>query len=263
MYFAQGDVKEGVISLAGDVAFFATLGASKIATTSANGARAVTALRVTTIGAQGFIAGARSKQAYFAIQQGDYLAAGAYMGEALLRFIGVGKGIVDQMKAIQAARAAKVAGTAKAANVTQALPKGAIITEISPTRFALRDSTNPFLHIDGHLRSDGELTFSIITKLNGTYGVVRAKELFAAMMKHFGDRVKSIKAVWSSEIEMGDNLDAFNSAVRAGKTARQAAFDTWTGQQAKAAGFTAVGRIVPAGDEGNYIDVLVEFIRSR
>jgi hypothetical protein len=103
MAFAQDGAEEGFISLAGDAAFFATFGASKVATTSAAGARA---LRVTAVGVQGGIGAYRSQQAYFAIQHDDYVSAAGYMGEAMLRFIGVSKGIVDEMKDLQAARAA-------------------------------------------------------------------------------------------------------------------------------------------------------------
>lgn len=109
MTFAQDGAKEGFISLAGDVAFFATFGASKLATTSVAGART---LRITAGGAQGLIGAARSSQAYFAVQDGEYVKAGGYMGEALLRFIGVRKAIVDELKGIQAARAARLAQAA-------------------------------------------------------------------------------------------------------------------------------------------------------
>jgi RHS repeat-associated protein len=73
---------------------------------------------------------------------------------------------------------------------------------------------------------------------------LRGKQMFADVMDHFGDRVKSITGYW----RYGDNLGAFNDAVANGESLGSAARGTWTGQRAAEHGFSRV-KIVQA-DEG-------------
>lgn len=73
---------------------------------------------------------------------------------------------------------------------------------------------------------------------------LRGKKMFADVMDHFGDRVKSIQGYW----KYGDNLGAFNDAVANGKSLGSAAKGTWTGRRAAEYGFARV-KVIQA-DEG-------------
>lgn len=77
------------------------------------------------------------------------------------------------------------------------------------------------------------------------------------ILDHFSGRFRAIRRSWS----FGDNLDAFNKAIRNGKSATDATFETWTGQQAAEHGYThAVVRNLE-GSPGNYAKVNITFMR--
>jgi hypothetical protein len=53
-------------------------------------------------------------------------------------------------------------------------------------------------------------------------------------MEAFGWNLKGVRGTW---IDIGDNFNAFKSAVEAGSTLEQAAFQTFTGHRAAKCGF--------------------------
>jgi hypothetical protein len=59
-------------------------------------------------------------------------------------------------------------------------------------------------------------------------------QMFSDALMFFGDKVKSIAGVWAD----GDNLKAFNDALKAGLSKSDAIFSTPTGKWAKSNGFT-------------------------
>jgi hypothetical protein len=65
---------------------------------------------------------------------------------------------------------------------------------------------------------------------------LRGKELFDEAMEHFKGKFQIIQGTWIS----GDNLEAFQKSLSEGKTAEEAAFQTWTGKQAFRHGYTKV-----------------------
>ncbi|MGH2531426.1 MAG: hypothetical protein ACRDJW_03870 [Thermomicrobiales bacterium] len=85
--------------------------------------------------------------------------------------------------------------------------------------------------------------------------ILRGKKQFRAMLKHFGGKVKGIRGAWSYE----DNLAKFNALTAAGKSAKQAALGTWTGEQDAAAGFAKVPVRNLEGKPGSYTKVDVLF----
>ena len=89
------------------------------------------------------------------------------------------------------------------------------------------------------------LTFSIIAKLiDSSRGAVSGKQLFAAMIAHFGSsNIREIKAIWVDNPGMDDNLNAFNhwtDPSLGGLSREEAATKTWTGQRAVESGFPNV-----------------------
>lgn len=96
-YFVKHDYVEGTISLAGDVAFFLSLGGTKL-------------IRIAAIAIEAGIGGARAAQGVYALQEGKNAQAAGYFGEAMLRFIGVSAGAINELKLAQAAKAAARAG---------------------------------------------------------------------------------------------------------------------------------------------------------
>lgn len=100
-------------------------------------------------------------------------------------------------------------------------------------------------YIAGSVDENGMMSFAIRTKNSeGKHfqPYFRAKELFTAMMEHFGGRVVSVEDHWigSRDGSPSTNLDLFEQALNQGKTEKEAALDTWTGQRMLDYGFTKV-----------------------
>ena len=75
-----------------------------------------------------------------------------------------------------------------------------------------------------------ELDFSIPYDLKGK-GI--GTQMFQNALETFGSEVKKIRGLWTS----GDNLAAYNNAIRAGKSTEEAIFSTPSGKWAKANGY--------------------------
>jgi hypothetical protein len=83
---------------------------------------------------------------------------------------------------------------------------------------------------------------------------VTGKELFAAMMAHFGGKVKIIESNWSRASGLTTNIDLLNRATGAGLSVEDAAPLTWTGLRASDYGYdkVIVVHALPQGAQGNY-----------
>jgi len=133
--------------------------------------------------------------------------------------------------------------------------------------------------VDAYLGRRGELSFEMYTKIGGRYSKLRADYEMQNIMKHFGDKVKAIEAEWTTAFGSDhSNLDLFNDAVEAAmnkadiagldeispELLETAAWNTWTGKQAKKYGFTVIESIgTIASDDPNllYREVNVRFRR--
>ena len=108
------------------------------------------------------------------------------------------------------------------------------------------------------------LRFEIIAQLaTGERGSVSGKQLFAAMMAHFGAAVRIIEGNWNRASSMTTNLDQLNRATAAGLSIEDAAPLTWTGLRASEHGYDKVTVIhaLPQMAQGNYDSVRVHFSR--
>ncbi len=101
------------------------------------------------------------------------------------------------------------------------------------------------------------LHVTLRTKLeDGTRSsVLRGKEQFALILKHFAGRFTIIRGNW----QFGDNLAAFNQFVKAGLSPPEAALQTKSGQWAQAAGYDKVEVLALVGQAGDYASVKVNF----
>ena len=88
---------------------------------------------------------------------------------------------------------------------------------------------------------------------------ISGREMFDRVMEHFGDRVNGVQGYWV----YGDNLAAFNAAVRGGDPLRSAARGTWTGRQAARYGFTRVKILVADENLDGFTRVSAMFRRER
>ena len=103
-----------------------------------------------------------------------------------------------------------------------------------------------------HLDNDGVLNLYIV----GGEGTPRGGAMFNEAMQAFGTNVKAVRGTWIGHGELSSNFDSFKSALAAGKSPEEAAFDTFTGKMAKRHGF-AKATIVTNTPE----HVVVEFTR--
>ncbi|MCW3844736.1 HINT domain-containing protein [Micromonospora yasonensis] len=106
------------------------------------------------------------------------------------------------------------------------------------------------------LDSDGIIT--LMMQRNGG-SPMSGREMFDRVMAHFGDRVNGIQGYWV----YGDNLAAFNAAVRNGDPLRSAARGTWTGRQAARYGFTRVKILIADENLDGFTKVSAMFRRER
>ena len=108
----------------------------------------------------------------------------------------------------------------------------------------------------------GLLWFEIVAKVaNRDRGSVSGKELFAAMMSHFGSKIKIIEGNWNAVGGLVDNLDQFNRAVAAGLSQEDAAALTWTGLRASECGFNRITIEYANASMGKFDEVRVHFRR--
>lgn len=140
-------------------------------------------------------------------------------------------------------------------------PNLTVVVVATATTFRAEDGTDPRFFIFATLIS-GVLRFEVVAKLvNGDRGSVSGKELFAAMMSHFGGKVRIIEGNWSRASGLTTNIDLLNRATAAGLTVEDAAPLTWTGLRASEYGFDKVDVVhaLPSAAQGNYDEVRVQF----
>jgi hypothetical protein len=135
------------------------------------------------------------------------------------------------------------------------------ITNATPSHFRAEDAVDPRFYVLATLAS-GLLRFEIVAKLpNGDRGSVSGKELFGAMVAHFGSRIKIIEGNWNKASGLTTNLEMFNRATAAGLSEQDAAALTWTGIRASEYGYNTVSVPQSVGAPGNYDDVYAQFSR--
>ena len=114
---------------------------------------------------------------------------------------------------------------------------------------------------------DGILSFNyrlkITIKIDGEEVTLHSQNLrgaeeFQAAVQHFGARVKALKGDW----QFGDNLEKFNKLTKKGLSPSEAALGTWTGGQARIAGFNRAVVEPLQGPPGEHPSVLVHFYRE-
>lgn len=88
---------------------------------------------------------------------------------------------------------------------------------------------------------------------------ISGKQMFDAVMMHFGDRVRSIEGYWA----WGDNLHKVNRLVADGVPLHDAVGQTWTADRAAAYGFTRIFDLntVPGAATGTYKKINLLFLR--
>ncbi len=120
----------------------------------------------------------------------------------------------------------------------------------------IRDSKNTLVGTVSN--SDGNLNLFIQTKETGLSG--RGGDVFKSLVKHAQGKggVSGINGVWS-EGSLGSNLRSFNKAVQSGLSPQEAAFKTFTGENARALGFDNVQIHRLEGTPGNYTSVELTF----
>ena len=84
--------------------------------------------------------------------------------------------------------------------------------------------------------------------------VLYGRDVIRIALDEYGDRVRTIKAIWYS----GDNLEAYDAAIANGVPKRRAAAATWTGRTLARFGFTSVGSVtrVRPDDRPEYVTCL-------
>jgi hypothetical protein len=129
--------------------------------------------------------------------------------------------------------------------------------------FRVRDANDPRFYLFSTL-GVGVLRFEVVAKLaTGERGSVSGKVFFAAMMAHFGARVKIIEGNWTLASGLTTNLDIVNRATAAGLSKEAAAALTWTGLRASDFGYDQVTVISSDPDDapGQYVKMQVRFNR--
>jgi len=135
----------------------------------------------------------------------------------------------------------------------------------TPDKYERYDPANPVFFSEGEVRTgqgflpDGELHLNLRNKMeDGSRGLIlRGSEEFKNILEHFKGRFGGIRGDW----QFGDNLAEFNKGLSKRLSPEQAALATWTGQQAKAAGYSKVIIRELAGSPGSYTHVEVTFVR--
>jgi hypothetical protein len=137
------------------------------------------------------------------------------------------------------------------------------VVSATPSTFRAEDANDPRFYLFATLVS-GVLRFEVVAQLpTGERGSISGKELLAAMMAHFGARVRIIEGNWGTASGLTTNIDQLNFATAAGLSLEDAAHLTWTGLRASEYGYDKVAVIQesPQGVQGNYNSVLVHFFK--
>jgi len=139
-----------------------------------------------------------------------------------------------------------------------------LINDSSSDRYYVWDSSNPQFKVFAHV-DYGELIINLRTQLKTADGttvrstVLRGSEQFQKILQFFKGRFDRILGTWYFDT----NIEAFNKAITAGMSPEAAALNTWTGQQASAAGYSRVVILSLEGSPGNYSKVKVTFHRPN
>jgi hypothetical protein len=134
---------------------------------------------------------------------------------------------------------------------------------VTASTFRAEDRGDPRFYLFATLIS-GILRYEVVARLTtGERGAVSGKEFFAAMMAHFGAKVRAIEGNWSMASGLTTNIDLLTRATAVGLSVMDAAPLTWTGLRASEHGYdkVAVALATPPGAQGNYDTVRVEFSR--
>ncbi len=131
------------------------------------------------------------------------------------------------------------------------------VNHSTPDYYRVADAAEPLFSAEAELVAGGELKLVIRTEFQGQRStVLRGSEQFQAILRHFGGKVRGIKGEWTYET----NLMKFNELTAGGKSAREAALGTWTGEQAAANGYRNVVVRTLEGKPGSYTKVDVLFV---
>lgn len=124
-------------------------------------------------------------------------------------------------------------------------------------RYFIQDTAHQRFYAEGTVSSRGELSISIRTRLESGVRstLLRGREQFQRILQFFEGGFTSIKGNW----QFGSNLARFNELTAQGVAPAEAALQTWTGQQAAAAGFRTVRVLSLEGSPGEYTSVQVLF----
>jgi len=122
----------------------------------------------------------------------------------------------------------------------------------------IRDSKNALVGTVSN--SGGNLNLYI--KTTETEYAGKGPEIFNALVKHAESKgnVQGINGTWSAG-SLGSNLRAFNKAIKAGLTPEEAAFKTFTGENAQKLGYKNVVIHTKEGSSGNYNFVSLTFTK--
>ncbi|MER7815859.1 ALF repeat-containing protein, partial [Streptomyces sp. NPDC096153] len=105
---------------------------------------------------------------------------------------------------------------------------------------------------------DGVLSLAVERNDSTTKGY----QMFDDVMAHYGpENIEAIEGKWVTK--MPTNLDAFNKAIREGKTPEEAAAGAFTGRNAARYGFTEVEIKKTEGAAGHYTNVEVVYRKKR
>jgi hypothetical protein len=131
------------------------------------------------------------------------------------------------------------------------------VNHSTPDYYRVADAAEPLFSAEAQLVAGGELKLVIRTEFQGQRSaVLRGSEQFQAILRHFGGKVKGIRGEWTYET----NLMKFNELTAGGKSAKAAALETWTGEQAAANGYRNVIVRTLEGTPGSYTKVDVLFV---
>lgn len=151
-----------------------------------------------------------------------------------------------------------------------------ILTELTTEKqYMVYDPVDRDIKVEAWVMSNRQLRINIYTK--GQQGqrnsYLRGRDQFKKILNHFEGKFDEILGWWvrfevelatyngTDASEVGDNLAEFNQNIRNGFSVEDAAFETWTGRQAKANKFTKVHVTRMSGAPGNYYDVTAIFSR--
>ncbi len=135
-----------------------------------------------------------------------------------------------------------------AERIPLALCKNVLATEIifPDSRATIKFSSADTAYFEAKLALDGTVTFDFKNRdskneiLNSD---LIPKEAFQGVITHWGPKVRAIRGVWMKAPqgygkEVSRNFYEFQEALERGLSPEEAVFETWTGKQAKAAGFS-------------------------